>query len=63
MKSKNTIDASLEVEQNIKEDRVLITRLRPYTPPQIIRLDELNIQTGTTTNLVEASNGAWQAGS
>lgn len=63
MKSKNTIDASLDVEQNIKEDCVLITRLRPYTPPQITRLDEFNIQSGTTTNLIEASNGAWHAGS
>lgn len=60
MESKITFYAAFESEKNIK-DNILIKRL--YISPQIIRLNDINIQTGTTTNLVESSNGAWQAGS
>lgn len=63
MESKITIDTSVDVGQNINEDSTLITNRRLYTPPQIIRLTDSNIEGGTTTNLAEASSGVWNAGS
>lgn len=58
MDSNITINTSVEVENGIYTNN-----RRLYTPPKIIHLVDSNIESGTTTNLVEASGGAWKAGS
>ena len=64
MTSKITSDTSVDnVGKKINEDSDRIPSRRFYTPPLIIRLEDSNIESGTTTNLKEASSGVWITGS
>ena len=64
MDSKVTNDASVDhVGQTINKDSIHIATRRAYTSPQIILLANSNIESGTTTNLKEATGGVWKTGS
>lgn len=60
MKPETITDVSVEI---VKEESAHIAYRRPYAPPQIIRLNDVNVESGITTHLVETSGGVWNAGS